>query len=670
MALAMLGLVGSSAVISGNADVELVLAVKEGDKVDWAQKYASDVRVTTYNKGAPLEDSSISEVALPNVGREAHAYLYHIVHRFDSLARKTVFAPGGMPTSGFQGFAQSGASLLPGVKLEDYLSADASEMLIPTMALSPDAKQFSVRMSLMDNKTESGLASGTRYSLCSADGTAGWSPFLPNKFASSVLEPLMQQQQAKYDFGSFWKRFMREMPMPERVLAAHSPVFSVSRDSIRSHPKALYEAMLAELESGKDPYQAFFLDYMWYYLFHTNAPALCNDDFEAPASRKAASRALSANKRRLGQVITVLHPFAGENVEFGSTVNIEWTTTHSGFYRVELWRYGGWLTRLYDSKYLTPGTPAGVHWHLYPGPKMDDAPATTGMGKTFSALRNTNPSGTHTFGTGANAVTIANPDTTKAWFHFFDGVKPGDRYTIRVCPYDESFDEQICDNVFGESGEFNILRTIDVMTPVRLNTYKPGDFVPITWQSYYVDGSTVDISMYFEGREIWKAAGTTDDGVYTFFVAPDMQAGVYEITVSAPGESCTVGSCKTSFTMLAHASPPIAPPSPPPPPPSPVTPGNSASWEVPIIQAFKGSFGFDEIKPSSENAGQQISSTSTVAGGLNCNYVCHVHTMASGRRRLLFGGLQYYDGVDTNFLGCSADMKKCCCDKNTCCNQQ
>merc|ERR1719258_65537 len=112
--------------------------------------------------------------------------------------------------------------------------------------------------------------------------------------------------------------------------------------------------------------------------------------------------------------------------------------------------------------------------------------------------------------------------------------------------------------------------------------------------------------------------------------------------------------------------PPAAPPSPPPPPPTPKTPG-AASWEVPVINAFKGSFGFDEITTGSETAGQSISTTSTVPGGLNCEYVCHVHDTATaaglpgGRRRLLFGGLQYYDAVDSNFIGCSPDMKACNC---------
>merc|ERR1711998_642292 len=178
----------------------------------------------------------------------------------------------------------------------------------------------------MDNKTETGLAGASRYSLCSADGAAGWSPFLPNKFSSSVLDPLMAQQEAKYDFGTFWTRFLGKTPMPERVLAAHSPIFSVTRESIRSRPKAFYEALLAELKSTKDPYQAFFLEYMWWYLFHPNAPSPCEGDFETAESRKSASRALSRSKRRLGQTITILQPFAGQTVQFGQTVTIDWTT--------------------------------------------------------------------------------------------------------------------------------------------------------------------------------------------------------------------------------------------------------------------------------------------------------------------------------------------------------
>merc|ERR1711935_174874 len=98
-------------------------------------------------------------------------------------------------------------------------------------------------------------------------------------------------------------------------------------------------------------------------------------------------------------------------------------------------------------------------------------------------------------------------------------------------------------------------------------------------------------------------------------------------------------------------------------------------WEVPIIQAFKGSFGLDEIKQGPGPHGSIISSTSTVSkevgthpGGLNCDYVCHVYDQSNGivggsrGRRLLFGGLQTFSQVDTNtFVGCSQDMRDCGC---------
>jgi hypothetical protein len=288
--------------------------------------------------------------------------------------------------------------------------------------------------------------------------------------------------------------------------------------------------------------------------------------------------------------------------------------------------------------------------------RCQDGP--NGVGGTSERTTCTAASYSKTF----NALRDETHSTDRVWFSFFDKLKPGDRYTIRVCQYDTSPLEQQCDSTFGESGEFSVVKTIDMMSPLRENVFKPGDYVPITWQSYYAAGSTVDIRMFFEGRNIWSALQTSDDGVYTFFVPPDMKPGVYEITVSEPGDTCKTYSCKTSFTMLAETATPPSSPMPPPPPPAPQHPGGNA-WEVPIIQAFKGSFGFDEIKRGPTSAAD-YSTTSTVAGGVNCQYVCHVHDtqVAAGRRRLLFGGLQYYDAVDTNnFVGCSPDMVKCGC---------
>jgi len=133
-------------------------------------------------------------------------------------------------------------------------------------------------------------------------------------------------------------------------------------------------------------------------------------------------------------------------------------------------------------------------------------------------------------------------------------------------------------------------------------------------------------------------------------------------------DTCASSTCQTTFTMGAH---------PPPPAPPLGVPVAAVQWEVPIIQAFKGSFGLDEIKQGPGPHGSIISSTSTVSkevgthpGGLNCDYVCHVYDQSNGivggsrGRRLLFGGLQTFSQVDTNtFVGCSQDMRDCgCCN--------
>jgi hypothetical protein len=71
-------------------DLELVVAHHE-ESLRWLRRVPPDYRRSIYHKGSgPLEGA----IALPNAGREAHTYLYHIVQRYDSLAPVTVFCQG------------------------------------------------------------------------------------------------------------------------------------------------------------------------------------------------------------------------------------------------------------------------------------------------------------------------------------------------------------------------------------------------------------------------------------------------------------------------------------------------------------------------------------------------------------------------------------------------
>ena len=75
----------------GPADLELVVC-RCGEDLAWLRNVPRSVRVTVYDKSPALVWPGSQP--LPNVGREAHAWLHHLHERYDSLAAWTVFAQG------------------------------------------------------------------------------------------------------------------------------------------------------------------------------------------------------------------------------------------------------------------------------------------------------------------------------------------------------------------------------------------------------------------------------------------------------------------------------------------------------------------------------------------------------------------------------------------------
>ena len=80
--------------------LELVVARYEED-LHWLRRVPSSFRISVYNKGSTraLPDKLIGRkgvevTSLPNIGREAHTYLTHLIARHDDPANITVFCQG------------------------------------------------------------------------------------------------------------------------------------------------------------------------------------------------------------------------------------------------------------------------------------------------------------------------------------------------------------------------------------------------------------------------------------------------------------------------------------------------------------------------------------------------------------------------------------------------
>ena len=61
-------------------------------------------------------------IMLPNVGRESHSYLHHLVEHYDDLADWTVFSQAGAPSFGYNGHRAGGGHLVAGHSFAEYLT--------------------------------------------------------------------------------------------------------------------------------------------------------------------------------------------------------------------------------------------------------------------------------------------------------------------------------------------------------------------------------------------------------------------------------------------------------------------------------------------------------------------------------------------------------------------
>ena len=72
---------------------EIVVA-RYNENLDWLKKIkkSKDLKITVYNKGP--DDIDVPFIRLPNIGRESHTYLYHIINNYENLAEQIIFCQG------------------------------------------------------------------------------------------------------------------------------------------------------------------------------------------------------------------------------------------------------------------------------------------------------------------------------------------------------------------------------------------------------------------------------------------------------------------------------------------------------------------------------------------------------------------------------------------------
>ena len=161
--------------------VDLVVA-RYQESLSWLSDVEVElphVRILVYDKSGNASDSCSGLkrarcIPIPNVGLEAHTYLYHLTSIYEQLADKTVFTQALEPTPGFFGHRRGGGHMMPlDDFFYDYLRPSAPPRYVGTAArfgnlgLRQSASLITFRKAMTDpvNGGQEALAEGQKQQL-------------------------------------------------------------------------------------------------------------------------------------------------------------------------------------------------------------------------------------------------------------------------------------------------------------------------------------------------------------------------------------------------------------------------------------------------------------------------------------------------------------------------
>jgi hypothetical protein len=246
-----------------------VVVAHYAEDLDWISDYARpDTHFTVYSKADKIPEAVRSHaklVHLHNLGREGHTYLHHIVHNYDNLAPWTVFKQGSRPTQGYLPTEMSG-HLNSGVVLDDYLQpflGGRDSLFVMTAAAHfPSGLQLT-RPGLAVDGLEQKPSST---SMCPSQWTPWW-------FEMGHIYARRQSPSMLEFHDRFVARFVHGNRQSKSLMVAfpQGGMFAVSRARIHTRPRDYYASLLDQVKGKRDPIQGYWLEALWYDIFHPEA---------------------------------------------------------------------------------------------------------------------------------------------------------------------------------------------------------------------------------------------------------------------------------------------------------------------------------------------------------------------------------------------------------------
>ena len=238
-----------------------IVVSRYNEDISWTLKYSPNVVI--YNKG---QDDIPNAISLPNVGRESHTYLYHIITNYHHLADLTVFVQGSCPSFGYQG--KQGGHLYSNYYFDDYIHTNQEIELIVTSCISSNLNQLSLRKGY--EKYRNIRRPISKMPLNTPEDH--WLNFTDFSDFKKYVHNLKIDQKGNHTLESFWTTYIsKKHQLPQFLYYNQGAQFSVSKEVIHRHSLSFYQALLKELDHNINPYQGYYMEWLWPYLLHSHS---------------------------------------------------------------------------------------------------------------------------------------------------------------------------------------------------------------------------------------------------------------------------------------------------------------------------------------------------------------------------------------------------------------
>lgn len=205
-----------------------IVVARYNENVEWLKESCKDTII--YNKGDTLQYLT-NIISLPNVGREAHTYLYHIVQNYHNLAEVTLFTQAHVSDHGY---------------VEDIHSLKAT---IGSAAFTNGYSDNILKYRVGDD--------------------VSWDPYFNVNVRRCLIEyyRIPPESVDKIGFKDWFEKYI-DSQYPEVLHAYPAAIFAVSKKQILTRSIEYYKMLLSQLSNENSPIEAHFLERSWYYVFN------------------------------------------------------------------------------------------------------------------------------------------------------------------------------------------------------------------------------------------------------------------------------------------------------------------------------------------------------------------------------------------------------------------